>query len=500
MPMRTRLFTACALFVAVASLVRVGHVVDAQLDAPFDLAYETPLAAAALEFAAGRHPYDEARYGGAPFVLCMYTPLYLQAVGALHALLDDVFLAGRVIALGALALVVAAFFALRPRAGWWVPVLGAGLLLLHWPVAGNAVLVKNDTLAIACSAWALLAVAGPARERSAGLWRCALAAVLCLAAVATKQSTVAGIAACGLALLACGVRTRRWGPVLAFAGVFATGVALLAWLASWAYGSSFWFCTLVAPRNPFAWGQAARVLAAGYRQPLLWGTSALLALLAFGALIRRRPFACPFLLYAVFAWGVFALTVPKLGSWTTYFIEPVAASLLALAAAAGRSSNEQLTRTWRGAAALLLVVLACVDLFIAVPTDYAVTDALRRPRRQAVDDEMRADIVAMAGDEARVLNLWTPIHTYSIQQHSYVNDTLLYRILWNEGVLAVEPMLELLREQHFDVVLMPRGLTRDTPLLDEHGELARPLTTIVQAAFDAYTPHAQDGQYQYLLR
>jgi hypothetical protein len=479
------LLAVAALVVAGSACWRAVEVSRDQLAAPFDILYETPNLRTVELIAAGHNPYASEVYAEPPFWITLYTPLYHHVVARLPADPGNPYFTGRLVGLIATSIAVVGM-AWAGRASPWSALLLAGAFLLVRPVTQNAALLKNDTLGLAFS---MLAVLAAARAPRALAW-IALSAVLCVLAIACKQSFLAAPAACALFLW---MRDRRSG--LLFAGL-AGGLGLAAFgLARLAWGPGFTFSVFEALQNPMTWRQFDEQWAPMLVQPVF---VALLALLVVGlgaaiASERREAFArSPFALYALSSIAVLLATLGKVGSNTNYFIEPA----LAAGAWLAWSARDQLETRLRAAAAcagaLVLCAAALVEVGSAERREYAVAGHEAKERFHSDLLDLAAKIRAQPQQEPRILNLAYAGLAYPLPGEILLSDPFLYFLLWGTGKLSSEPAAELLRRRAVDGVLAPAGL-RPSPAPLPQGPLFK-------ALFANYRPVAAYPAFEYWVR
>ncbi len=466
--------TIVFVLAAVLAGTRFTRVAGDQLADRFDLAYETPALASVQLLQDGINPYAAAVYDEVPFVITMYTPIYPLLVALLPGDADNPYRAGRLVSLVAMVC-AAAGLALVGRAAP-VPALAAlATFVLLWPVTQKAAFVRGDGLALALSVMAVLLLRGP----RVGSGRIVAAALFAVGAVATKQTSAAALAACWLHLC-----LRPLGGARLFAAVALVAGALLALGAHAAWGTGFWFCTLVVPTNPFSATHFANAWREMLRQPafalvlsalVAWvvtrgaGTTSVTRQVAgepHG--FRVRCGRSPLVPYVLCTWVILLATLGKRGSWTNYFIEPSLAVLLwavdalSLRWAGWRGPVQGRDRgpARRAACAALLVALPLgLELWLAAPADYAHSDSARRAERAAFADGLRTVCTELGLLDPSVLDVYTPVHDLMLGSRVHFNDPLLYSLSWKSGTLSPRPLLDAVGDGRFDLVLLPRGMS-----------------------------------------
>ena len=471
------------LLVACAFLIRFAGVSAAQLEAPFDLLYETPSYATVEIIESGRNPYSPSVYDAPPFVLTMYTPAYHYLVAVLPGSEANVFRTGRVVSLIAMVLAASTIFVAAGTRRWQLGFVAFGLFFAMWGVSQWGAYVKNDSLALAFAAFAVVTV-----DRSRGrAWLLALAALLCVLAIATKQSFLAASLASALFLF---LRDRRGFAVFAASGaLFGAGFLLLA-LVHW--GPGFWFSTISATGQDITGSHALRVLTLSGPKPLLalgFGAAVGLAILRWRragvAPLARSPFA----LYALFACLLAAATIGKLGSSANYLLEPWLALLLFLVSALRSVDVQAFERPVALTLGLLLVAAVAFDLATSRDFDYSHFDSQLEAERERVYADLRREVHALGLRDPSVLSFFTwdvrlglPVFgqskTYQITDHVNLNDTFLYRLLWESGTLDVQSLASAIERRSFDLIIQPRNLRpfmRGRSLLPVYRRLMAPV-------------------------
>jgi hypothetical protein len=476
-----------AVLVCAASLWRLAGVSADQVAAPFDLAYETPNLRSIQLMQRGESVYSPELYEQAPWWLTPYTPLYHHLVALFPAHEANPFVPGRLVAMGCMLLAACSLFAAGGRA---VPLslLAFGLFFLVRPVTSNTAFLKNDTLALLFSVWAV-ALLARARGR---LPLQVLSAVLCALAFCAKQSYGAASAACVLWLLFTDPRRG-----LVYLGV---GVASLALAIAWAWSDGFLFCVFVALLDPMLASQLGFQLQAGLRQPVTVAM-ALLGLAALTRIVaaRRWPalLATPYRLYALTTVTVMLIILPKVGSSMNYYIEPTLALLLCFldwgrGVAAARGPDAAPARRAGALVVAAFALAAGAELALAGPYDVAFTTRENNAERGARFEEIRDVIVAATRPEPRLLNLFYAGLSYPVSATLELDDPLLYYLLWEAGWLSPQPVIDAIERREFDAILLQAGF------------LERPPSNYTPAVLDAVRRHYatayQFGVVQVLLR
>jgi len=352
---------------------------------------EGAVVAAALRVANGDPLYLDVQKG--PYVTTMYGPFFYLVLGGilrvLNARVTGAYLAGRLLSLGSALAGAALVGYLSGRYGASRPArwIASGLFLaspLILPVAYSS---RTDVLA------ATLALAGVALfERWADSSRCYLAAVPLVAAIYTKQTTLAALLAIVLFLL---LRRRPARAMGMAAAVIVPGAAILFLLIRATRGLASLNLIQVPGASPLsllsrpAGGLVNFVSLAAL--PLILAAPVLPRLIR-GDWSLRLP-----LCYAGAALAVSLASSAKLGSDTYYFIEPLAATLLLSAVGLtsllgeGKTLSDRMGLLTFGA--LLVLLSGTVGMTVRtgeyryVPNDGAIRVAAAAPGDVLIEDE-----------------------------------------------------------------------------------------------------------------
>lgn len=440
---------------ALAATARLAAISAQQLDAPFDLSFETPSLRPIELLQEGRDPYDAAVYAAPPFWISPYMPLYSQLVAALPADPGNPFVTGRIVSLGCMLLAAASLFVVGGRA-LPLSLLAFAAFFLIRPSAAVSTYLKCDALALLCSVVTLLAVQRGARDAASSrrrLW-IVLGALAGTAAFLSKQSFVAASLAAGLWLLL----VDRRGALL-FAGLHALFVAAaLAWL--WSDG--FVFSVFLSLQNAMSFEQFTGWWAIMAGQPVLmllvaWSLGA--AAVAFTRPRRSGVLRAPFALYGLTATLVLCATLGKEGSWLNYFLEPALACLLALVEAGRHAAPRVLPAS--AIAALLLLAASVYELVWEpdsgdVPVRFATAET-RAHREQQLG--LVADAIESLGvPDPLILNLYDTTLSYPLPGTICASDTYHYFLLYESGRLSTGPVVAAIAAHQFDGVLFKAEL------------------------------------------
>ena len=360
---------------------------------PYGLDYSEGLIWQQVVWLGGPHMYGDISHY--PFVVYVYTPLYLLIVKGLSAIGAGTLVAGRGLSIvstlalcGLLGLIVwrVCRTDAQPTATWLAAALTALLPATLLPVISWSVLMRVDMLALALT-YAGLALGTFALRQPRLLYIAVLAFV---AAVFTKQIYLAAPVSLATVML---VRSPGMA-VRAFGLGAVVGAALVAWL-SWMTGGGFLRHVFLYNADRVNASAALRQVAAWLAAyPIFAALVAISVAVAWRRMFRRRPASFTATIAAVRTdeWTAFVLLMTiylllttamlvsagKIGASRNYFLEWMSVwcvwiGLLAARAASLRGVTGQQDTVFRAASRLTLPLALFVQIFI-VP---AAMDALR---------------------------------------------------------------------------------------------------------------------------
>jgi hypothetical protein len=446
-----RMVSAVAIVALAAPRVLTATV--SQLPAPFDLTLEVPTVNTILLLRQGVDVYARETFNAPPFNLLMYTPAYHYLVALVPWPREiSPFTIPRLVSAIAMVLAAAALgWTPAAREGRLLAVAAAGFFLAIPAVTWNIAYARQDPMALVLSLGAILVL-------SRGVtWRAVVAsATLAALAVLTKQSYLSAALAGAVYLwIARRPNCRIFVLTLGVIGAAFAAGAHLAW------GSGFWWSVLVAPTQSFDW-TLYRTLPAQMATQWSYVVLVVGGLLVWGLttareVSTRRGAVTPLTVYVPVAFLVCALTLGKRGAGLNYFFEPTLALLAYLVERAGRAPSSAKARL-----ALTLVLVAFVLLFaldcVRVPADrHTLLPGRRLSETNRFIDQLRAEVAALDGPKRRILfpPYMSPNFAYSLDGPVYVNDPVLYSLLWTEGKLSVDPFIESVGSGYFDVIVLP---------------------------------------------
>ena len=437
------------LCIALIFMLRLFTVIDVQLRAPFDLVFEAPNLSTIKLIKAGENPYSPDVYSKPPFILTLYPPFYHYIAAAFPIPDDNPFFFGRLVSLICMFLAtLSLFFVNRRNRIRLLPFIAAGVFFSFHPVINNTAFLKNDPLALFFSAFAVVTV-----YRSHSKGGVILAALLCVCALASKQSYVAAGLTCAVYLL---LSNRRLGATyLLFLALF-SGIFILITLLAW--GKGFWFSTVVALAQDMVRGHAFRLLRYMAGQPLAWFLTAMsLSSMVIAAKTMKSGVLkdSPYFLYVLASGIVLGATLGKQGASANYFNEFLLAQLIWLVYIFRDNDAEDFRKPLFYIITGAFVICSMIELRMANRSDFAFVDNKTLPGIKIYYQRMNRGIKSLGFKHPRILNPFSSMHAFSISDRIYLNDPFLYGLLWKKGILDITPMLESIRNGYFDIIMLP---------------------------------------------
>ncbi|HVN76236.1 MAG TPA: hypothetical protein VMT19_07975 [Thermoanaerobaculaceae bacterium] len=334
----------------------------------------------------------------APFVVTVYTPVYLAAAAALIRLGLPALASARLLAFLGAALSAAVI----GWAGWrrtgWIAIAAAGLFFVDPLVPFWQVAARPDSAALVLAILGIVIL-----DRGGGGRADVVAALLFAGSLLAKQSSVAApVAVLAYLLGADRARARRFALVL----VAAVAVPVLT-LEAASHGRFLWH-VVAGNLDPFSWRRAAALGGSFWAHHPLH-LALLLALFLAGWRARRRS---PVALWAVLASLVGTTALGKGGSDQNYLLEALAA--IALLAA------RELPVGWLRRRALVpaacAVVLAASAVIVAATSAVEAVSvhrpvaAAQRPYRELMAWVARAPGIVVSDDACLLLANRQPVH------------------------------------------------------------------------------------------
>jgi len=300
--------------------------------------------------AQGRPIYtDNSRF---PYYSSNYPPVYSALLAPILAQAGRTLAAGRLLsAAAALLTTLLIGVIVRRQTGNGVAAVTAALLFI------SSTYVFHTTPLARVNALALLfALAGVACCLGRGIAWIVGAVVLFLLALFTKQTTIDAVAA---GLLALALRDMRVGLLAGVVIGFVGGIGLL--VLDTVHQGAFWLNVVVGNVNPFDAQQAVDYYVNFLQLHLI---VVLLAGWEAARAVRARSVGALELYWLLSL--VLAVSVGKWGAGESYFLAPVAASVVLTGQAIARLHRESVRRAWLLAAVGSLLIVQ-VGLFVHGP-------------------------------------------------------------------------------------------------------------------------------------
>lgn len=486
------------LALSAISIARFLSVSLLQLLNPVDLIFESPTWNTALLLHKGVNIYSPQTYDAPPFNLNIYTPLYFTLVSILPGFSQSPLMVGRMVSLlfvvGCIAVLVSTP---APKNRLQMGLIGTAWLLLFTPVLVNGAFFRMEFMALFFS---LCAVACLRSEPSNSKLVLA-AALFAFLGVMSKQTYIAAPVACFIYLF---WSYRR--QAFRFAAFFCLLLGV-TFACFYRYsGEGFFWSIIVAPRFPLGFD---------------WFTYNLDYMLtpAFVALVGLSAAACysilvsskarqsssgaprPGLLNAVYyvtSWVWVFASIGKVGASTNYFIEPLFASVwLLLMWIDAQEEDWPARRICHYGLVLLPLVFGADVLITRQEPHYLLTPTLNRPERfQRIKREMESLGIPSS---PRVLNLAQTTHSLSVGWDLYLNDPVLYMLLWRNGGLSNRSLLAAIDDGYFDLVALPRGsrpqweVPQSAPLQQIYGKVFERYQLKAEVTFAYYVRRSKAG-------
>jgi hypothetical protein len=306
----------------------------------------------------------------------------------------------------------------------------------------------------------------------------ALAGVMVVLAVFTKQTFLAAGAAIGLTLLWDGRKRGedRKRAIWWISGVAAAGVAIAFGLNTATHGGYF-EDAILANFGPFA--LVFFKLRQHVEYLLLTGSGVIVAALAGVRRISRRT--APLYLYAALATAVWLLTAPKIGSDLNYQIEMMLVFAICAGVALDRldffDSIFTGRRSWVTLLQMPLVLHLAVNLLL---TGRGVAERALEEPAKARETAALQPFVSRPGK--LFLGQYDPLVQYrgSIDIEPYI-----YCLLVKAGITKPEPVLLDLATRRFSTIILDEDLFNDRPV-ERDPELATLPASLAEAIRQNY--------------
>ncbi|MCD4716189.1 MAG: hypothetical protein K8R45_05540 [Desulfobacterales bacterium] len=484
---RGRAYLFLYVFIVSIFMLRLFSVIYDQLQAPFDLVYESPNLSTIKLIQSGENPYNPNIYSQNPFVITIYTPLYHYVTAGFPILDENPFFFGRIVSMVSMFLsAFVLFFVNKQKSIGMLPVIAIGVFFSFWPVISNTAFLKNDPMALFFSVFAVVLIHNRKSKSSI-----ILSALLCVCALATKQSYISASITCIFYLL---LSNRRHFLVLLFFISAFSIIFILITIFKW--GDGFWFSTVYALRQDIKYNHAFLLISHMLKQPIACFLVGL-SLSSTIIVLKRKPLQAltesPYFIYLFTSSCVLIATIGKQGASTNYFFEFLLSQLMWIVFLFRNIDYSYFKKPVFFFITVAFVLCSSIELQSAERADYSFSNKNIIAIKTAYYQQMNREIDSLGIDEPKILDIFTHIHGYSISDTLYLNDPFLYKILWEKGVLDVKPMVESIRERYFDIIMLP---SRIEPEINIKG----PYESIINEIVKHYEMGTKGSGYIFCIR
>lgn len=442
----------CTLALALISIGRFLSVSVLQLLHPVDLIFESPTWNTAVLLHRGVNIYSAQTYDAPPFNLNIYTPLYFALVSTIPGFSQSPLLIGRMVsllfAIGSAAVLIATA---APKNRLHMGVIGVGWVLLFSPVLVNGAFFRMEFMALFFTACAIASL----RTELLGSKATALAALFAVLSILTKQTYFTAVLACFIYL-----GWRDFRQAFRFAGIVSLLLGISLGFLYWYGGEGFLWSILVAPRNPFTFAgflyNVRYMLTPSF--VVLFGLSAAAGYAIFKSVTKQSGARSGLLnaIYCLISWIWLLASVGKIGATTNYFIEPLFASVWLLMTWVDAQDEDWAARRVCRYALILLPVVFAADILITKDEPrYLLPRPLNSQQRfERIKREIESLNIATS---PKILNLAQATHSLSVGWDLYLNDPILYSVLWDTAKLSNRPLMTAIDNGYFDIIALPAG-------------------------------------------
>lgn len=486
-----------AVIASILLLGRLAIVGRNQLNAPFDLVFETPNLTSIKVIQEGYNPYDPALYAQPPYNITVYTPLYHYLVSLFPFDRANPFFYGRIVACVAMLAAAASLFVVDIRhRNLLLSLIAISVFFGVWPVLQNTVFLKTDTLALCLAVFAVVTAHNFRGHIAAPVASAALA----ILAISSKQYFVASGATCAIFYL---LNDRRQFFIFLFSSVLFVTIFLT--IVSTCWGNGFWFSTIGVLRQDMTWEQGAKQFAKYLCQPLVWFVLILTGVVTWEA-YRKQRFELfrktPYFLYILTSMAIVLIIIWRIGSSTNYFAEPLLAALLwvvYLLLQHDFTSVLSKQPLWRGLSMLKvggLFFLACCAYEYCgpiKPDQYAFITSESKLKMMKYYKMVRDTVTDLDIENPLILNLFSHRDTYIVTDQDSVNDPYGYSLFWKEEKIPAQPMVDNLNNKTYDIVVLSKSMTPENKETGPYGE-------IIHAVFANYKLEKKGFVQAYYVR
>ncbi len=485
---KEKLLTLIFVAISILFLSRLFGVISDQLNAPFDLVFETPNLGVIKFIQDGGNPYNPDTYSKAPFIFTVYTPLYHYIVASLPTLDKNPYFTGRVVSMIAMFLSAFTLFFVTDNNKQTIilPLLAFGLFFSIWPVLSNTAFLKNDPLALLFSASAIVIIYNHQSKLSI-----ITASIFCILSILSKQSYISAFTTCFIYLLI----TNRRNFYIFLLSTLILSISFIL-MASIYWGNGFWFCTISALQQDITFQQIAFACKQMFKQPIYCFISGL----TFLTLVPYRKKniihifkESPYLLFVIISFFTLLLTIGKTGSSTNYFFEFTLSQLMWIIFVLGDKSLSFFFKPIPIIAITTLVICSISEVTITKKSNYSFINQGTILQKKKMYDRMKKTVSSFGIENPLILDIVDHRHLSSLTNKIAFNDPYHYKLIWQYGILDYHFFIESLNNQFFDIIMLPER--RD--LLNI---LKKPYDEIIDTIFKYYRIKTSDLGYHYLIR
>lgn len=485
--LNNKLIALTVFFIAALFLSRLFIVSKDQLIAPFDLVFETPNLSTIKLIKDGENPYNPEIYSKPPFLITIYTPLYHYIAATLPINEQNPFLYGRILSLLSMLAAASALFLIPREKNFLIfSLLGFSLYFSIWPVISNTAFLKNDSLALFFSVYAIVII-----YRFNSSLSIAWASLFCVLAVLSKQSYVSATITCCIYLFLSN-RTQFL--------IFLTSISILAaivvLIAAIFWGTGFWFSTVSALQHPISLQQGISLWRQMFSQPSFWAINILFLLTFIPYLkenIQKIIQESPFFVYSGVAFLILIMTMGKIGSSTNYFFEFILSQLMWITFILHKQLKPFNTKPFIVFGMIILSTVSIFDVYSAKRRNYSFIDQSTMRQQNIKISRMKESVDSLNIHSPLIMDLFRHNYVFSLSNNISLNDPFLYRLLWRKGIMDFHPFLDSIKHQLFDIIMFPNDLNVKLPSTD-------PFYQAVVLTYRYYRVEATSGGYYFFTR
>lgn len=435
-----------AIIISLISGFRLFQVSRDQLNATYDIGYESPQLCTINLIQNGKNIYDPSIYNNIPYNLTMYTPGYHYLAALFPQFQDNKFMTGRILSMAFMIFAsLCLFLPWRPFNSLALSFSAIAFFFCINTVTSHTACLRNDAMGLFFS---VLAIA--LAERNNGrVCKTIFIALISFFAFLTKQSYIAAIISCFTFFL---LNKKKNALIFSLSIIFLfIGFELFA-LYFWGHG--FFFCVFEVPRGPLFFHVFVENWGKMLCQPLfiLFMILVLFSVIYF---IRTNGNVkeSPYLIYLFLSMLLMILTLGKIGAMTNYFFEPVLAGLLWFVYVAGRYDLIGKKINYMLIIFIFMLGVIAFEFWHTDERKYNFASAKDRYVKQQYINNVKNEVNDLISKKCQVLNLASNILSFELQDEPILNDPILYSILWETRVLSINPLLKNIVNQEFNLIL-----------------------------------------------